>query len=105
VSKAAFGAVDSHTWSRLMRWTRAKYAGKHPLGMRRLRRRFCDSGRRFAHNGAVFTGASSVTVIRGGLTGRDVEVGDDKRVAVDRFGRRECGEFGQGYLGSAAVVR
>jgi RNA-directed DNA polymerase len=64
VSKAAFGAVDSYAWSRLMRWTRAKYAGKHPLGMRRLRRRFCDSGWRFAHNGAVFTGASSVTVIR-----------------------------------------
>ena len=26
-------ARDSHAWSRLMRWTRAKYAGKHPLGM------------------------------------------------------------------------
>ena len=47
-----------------MRWTRAKYAGKHPLGMSQLRRRFCDSGWRFAHNGVVFTGASSVTVIR-----------------------------------------
>jgi len=65
VSKAAFGAVDSHAWSRLMRWTRAKYAGKHPLGMTQLRRRFCDGvGWRFAHNGAVFTGASSVTVTR-----------------------------------------
>jgi RNA-directed DNA polymerase len=59
-----FGAIDSHAWSRLMRWTRAKYAGKHPLGMSQLRRRFCDSGWRFTHNGAVFTGASSVTVIR-----------------------------------------
>ena len=64
VSKAVFGAVDSYAWTRLMRWTRAKYAGKHPLGMSQLRRRFCDSGWRFAHNGAVFTGASSVAVIR-----------------------------------------
>jgi RNA-directed DNA polymerase len=64
VSKAVFGAVDSHAWSRLMRWIRAKYAGKHPLGMNQLRRRFCDSGWRFAHNGVVFTGASNVTVIR-----------------------------------------
>jgi RNA-directed DNA polymerase len=64
VSKAAFGAVDSHAWSRLMRWTRAKYAGKHPLGMRQLRRRFCDSGWRLAYNGVVFTGASSVAVTR-----------------------------------------
>ena len=64
VSKAAFGAVDSHAWARLMRWTRAKYAGKHRLGMTQLRRRFCDSGWRFAYNGAVFTGASSVTVTR-----------------------------------------
>jgi RNA-directed DNA polymerase len=29
-----------------------------------MRRRFCDQGWRFAHNGVVFTGASSVTVIR-----------------------------------------
>jgi RNA-directed DNA polymerase len=32
--------------------------------MRQLRRRFCDSGWRFAHNGVVFTGASSVAVTR-----------------------------------------
>jgi RNA-directed DNA polymerase len=64
VSKAIFTAVDSHAWSRLMRWIRAKYAGKHRLGMNELRRRFCDQGWRFAHNGAVFTGAASVTVER-----------------------------------------
>ena len=29
-----------------------------------MRRRFCDVGWRFAHNGVVFTGASSVTVTR-----------------------------------------
>jgi RNA-directed DNA polymerase len=63
-SKAIFSAVDSHAWGRLMRWTRAKYAGKHRLGMKELRRRFCDKGWRFAHNGVVFTGASSVTVTR-----------------------------------------
>ncbi|MGI8311371.1 group II intron maturase-specific domain-containing protein [Saccharopolyspora hattusasensis] len=64
VSKAVFSAVDSHTWNRLMRWTRAKYAGKTGLGMKQLRRRFCDQGWRFAHNGVVFTGASSVKVTR-----------------------------------------
>jgi RNA-directed DNA polymerase len=64
VSKDVFSAVDSHAWLRLMRWIRAKYKGKTGLGMRELRRRFCDQGWRFAHNGAVFTGASSVAVTR-----------------------------------------
>ncbi len=64
VSKDVFSAVDSHAWLRLMRWIRAKYKGKTRLGMRELRRRFCDQGWRFAHNGAVFTGASSVAVTR-----------------------------------------
>jgi len=64
VSKAVFSAVDSHAWSRLMRWIRAKHAGKHRLGMKELRRRFCDQGWRFASNGVVFTGAASVTVKR-----------------------------------------
>jgi RNA-directed DNA polymerase len=64
VSKATFDAVDQHAWGRLMRWIRAKYAGKHRLGMRALRRRFCDQGWRFACNGVVFTGASSVAVTR-----------------------------------------
>jgi RNA-directed DNA polymerase len=63
-AKATFSAIDSHAWSRLMRWTRAKYAGKTGLSMKGLRRRFCDSGWRFAHNGVVFTGASSVAVTR-----------------------------------------
>lgn len=64
VSKDVFAAVDSHAWHRLMRWTRAKYTGKTQLGMKQLRRRFCDEGWRFAHNGVVFTGASSVAVTR-----------------------------------------
>ena len=64
VSKAVFSAVDYHAWGRLMRWIRAKYAGKHRLSMKELRRRFCDIGWRFAHNGVIFTGASSVTVKR-----------------------------------------
>jgi RNA-directed DNA polymerase len=64
VSKATFSAVDHHAWNRLMRWIRAKYAGKHRLGMTELRRRFCDIGWRFACNGVVFTGASSVAVTR-----------------------------------------
>ena len=64
VSKAIFGAVDNHAWNRLMRWIRAKYAGKSKLSMAEMRRRFCDVGWRFAHNGVVFTGASSVAVTR-----------------------------------------
>jgi RNA-directed DNA polymerase len=65
VSKATFSAIDSFTWGRLMRWIRAKYAGRHHrLGMKQLRRRFCDQGWRFAHNGVTFTGTSSVAVKR-----------------------------------------
>jgi RNA-directed DNA polymerase len=64
VSKAVFSAVDYHAWDRLMRWIRAKYAGRHRLGMTQLRRRFCDTGWRFAHNGVTFTGAASVPVTR-----------------------------------------
>ncbi|WP_223838880.1 group II intron maturase-specific domain-containing protein [Saccharopolyspora pogona] len=64
VSKAIFSAVDNHAWHRLMRWIRRKYAGKNPLSMKELRRRFCDQGWRFAHNGVAFTGASSVAVSR-----------------------------------------
>ena len=64
VSKAVFTTVDQYTWHRLMRWTRAKYAGKNRLGMNDLRRRFCDIGWRFAYNGVVFTGAASVPVTR-----------------------------------------
>ena len=64
-SKAVFSAVDQHAWGRIMRWTRAKHKrGHHPLGMSELRRRFCDKGWRFAHNGVVFTGAASVEVER-----------------------------------------
>jgi RNA-directed DNA polymerase len=64
VSKAVFNAVDQHAWHRLMRWTRAKHQDKHRLGMAQFRRRFCDQGWRIAHHGAVFTGASSVSVTR-----------------------------------------
>jgi RNA-directed DNA polymerase len=64
-AKAIFSAIDSHAWGRLMRWIRAKYQGKHArLGMPQMRRRFCDKGWRFAHNGVAFTGASSVPVTR-----------------------------------------
>ena len=63
-SKAVFSSVDYHAWQRLMRWTRAKYAGKTGLSMSQMRRRFCDRGWRFAHNGVVFTGAANVSVKR-----------------------------------------
>jgi RNA-directed DNA polymerase len=64
VSKDVFSSIDHHAWGRLMRWIRAKYAGRTGLSMKELRRRFCDTGWRFACNGVVFTGASSVTVTR-----------------------------------------
>ena len=64
VSKAEFSAIDSHTWLRLMRWIRRKYEGKHRLGMRELRNRFCDKGWRFAWNGVAFTSASSDALTR-----------------------------------------
>jgi RNA-directed DNA polymerase len=64
VSKATFSAVDHHAWGRLMRWTRAKYKGRTGMSLKTMRRRFCDRGWRFAHNGVVFTGASSVAVTR-----------------------------------------
>ncbi len=64
VSKDVFNAVDYFTWSRLMRWIRAKYQGRTGLSIKELRRRFCDQGWRFAYNGVRFTGASSVAVTR-----------------------------------------
>jgi RNA-directed DNA polymerase len=64
VSKAVFNAIDHYAWNRLMRWIRAKYAGRTGLSRKQLRRRFCDRGWRFAHNGVAFTGASSVAVTR-----------------------------------------
>ena len=64
MSKATFSAVDNHAWDRQTRWIRAKYAEKSKLSMAEMRRRFCGTGWRFAHNGVVFTGASSVAVTR-----------------------------------------
>src|SRR5271165_6942534 len=37
VSKATFSAIDYFAWGRLMRWIRAKYAGKTGLSMKELR--------------------------------------------------------------------
>jgi RNA-directed DNA polymerase len=66
VSAAVFHKVDYHAWGRIMRWLRNKYkAGGSPIGMPELRRRFCLPGTwKFAWHGTVFTGASSVTIIR-----------------------------------------
>jgi RNA-directed DNA polymerase len=66
VSAAVFSALDHHAWQRIMRWLRHKYKnGRSGIGMPELRRRFCVPGSwRFACNGVVFTGASSVPVTR-----------------------------------------
>jgi RNA-directed DNA polymerase len=64
VSSRAFSHVDDHAWWRIVGWLRAKYKGKNRLGMKELRRRFCDQGWRITHNGVAFTGASSVKVTR-----------------------------------------
>ena len=47
-----------------MRWTRAKYAGKNRPVHERTPPSLLRHGWRFAHNGVVFTGASSVAVTR-----------------------------------------
>lgn len=61
VSKATFDAVDHHAWWRLDGWIRRK----HKICRKQLRHRFCIPGSwRIAHNGVVFTGASSVAVTR-----------------------------------------
>jgi RNA-directed DNA polymerase len=72
VSKQVFNSITRHAWWRLMRWTRNKYAGKNRLGIKEVRRRFCDIGWRFAHNGVVFTGASSVKVSRYRYRGNNI---------------------------------
>ena len=65
VSKAAFSAVDSYTWGRIMRWLRRKHKGRTRLGMTELRRRFCVPGTWiFQASGVRFTGAASVPVTR-----------------------------------------
>ena len=61
VSKRVFSLLDHHAWWRIVGWIRAKYSR---IGMKELRRRFCDHGWRIAHDGVVFTGASSVAVTR-----------------------------------------
>jgi RNA-directed DNA polymerase len=62
VSKATFSAIDSHAWWRLVAWIHRKH--NRTISWKQLRRRFCDRGWRIAHNGVVFTGASSVAVTR-----------------------------------------
>ena len=66
------GDLQRGRLGRLMRWIRAKHAGKTGLSMKELRRRFCDQGWRFACNGACFTGASSVAVTRYRYRGRTI---------------------------------
>ena len=116
VSKAVFSAIDSFTWLRLMRWIRRKYEGKHRLGMKELRRRFCDQGWRFACNGAVFTGASSVKVTRYRYRGSNIptpwtpipaapQAADQRARHVERPVRREShGGCGRGLAGDGPVA-
>ena len=61
VSKAVFNAIDSYAWARIAKWIRRKH---NRIGWPELRRRFCDRGWRFASEGVIFTGASSVAVSR-----------------------------------------
>lgn len=64
VSSRVFQQLDSHAWWRIVGWIRTKYKGKSRVSMKEVRRRFCDQGWRIAHEGVVFTGASSVAVTR-----------------------------------------
>ena len=61
VSKATFSQVDHHARRRVGTWIRRKHGR---VSWREVRHRFCDTGWRYAHNGVVFRGASSVAVTR-----------------------------------------
>ncbi|MGH3863410.1 group II intron maturase-specific domain-containing protein [Actinokineospora sp.] len=61
VSKQVFSTVDYYAWRRIGTWIRRKHGR---ISWREVRRRFCDQGWRFAHNGVVFRGAASVAVTR-----------------------------------------
>jgi RNA-directed DNA polymerase len=61
VSSRAYSIVDYHAWRRIGTWIRRKHGR---ISWREVRRRFCDQGWRFAHNGIVFRGASSVGIVR-----------------------------------------
>lgn len=61
VSKAVFSQVDYLAWRRIGTWIRRKHGR---ISWREVRRRYCDTGWRFAHNGVVFRGAASVAVTR-----------------------------------------
>lgn len=61
VSKKVFSQVDFHAWRRIGTWIRRKHGR---MSWREVRRRYCDIGWRFAHNGVAFRGASTVAVTR-----------------------------------------
>jgi RNA-directed DNA polymerase len=61
VSKRTFGKVDYHARRRIGTWLQRKHGR---LAWKDVKRRFCDQGWRYAHNGVVFAGASSVKVTR-----------------------------------------
>ena len=61
VSKAVFSKIDYHAWRRIGTWIRRKHGR---ISWREVRRRFCDIGWRYAHDGVVFRGAASVAVTR-----------------------------------------
>ena len=87
VSKEVFNAVDYHAWGRIMRWIRGKYKrGNNRIGMAELRRRFCGVGWRFAYNGVVFTGASSVAVSRYRYRGYTIPTPWTPKPAADTLG-------------------
>jgi RNA-directed DNA polymerase len=61
VSSRACSTVDYHTWRWIGTWIRRKHGR---ISWREVRRRFCDTGWRYAHNGVTFHGASSVGTVR-----------------------------------------
>jgi RNA-directed DNA polymerase len=61
VSSRAFSNVDYHAWRRVGAWIRRKHGR---ISWREVRRRFCHTGWRYAHNGIIFHGATSVGIVR-----------------------------------------
>ncbi|WP_228000391.1 group II intron reverse transcriptase/maturase [Nocardia australiensis] len=84
VSKQVFHAIDHLAWHRIAKWLHHKHSR---LRWSALRRRFCRPGTWIiAHNGVVFTGASSVKVTRYRYRGNTIPTPWTPKPAVTTIG-------------------
>jgi RNA-directed DNA polymerase len=78
VSSRVFQKIDAFAWRRIERWIRRKHKG---LNRTEIKKRFCDQGWRFAHNGVHFTGAASVKITRYTYRGANITTPWARRAA------------------------